>query len=81
VDFEAERWGDADVLLVDESHNFRNRAAQRYENLERLLSLNAGRGRDGQRKEVVLLTATPINNDPFDLYHQINLFTRSISGR
>ncbi|MBI4492826.1 MAG: helicase [Chloroflexi bacterium] len=76
ADFDPNPYGDADILLIDESHNFRNKVAQRYENLERLVSLNGGRGRDGQRKKIILLTATPINNDLFDLYHQINLFTR-----
>ncbi len=33
------------------------------------------RGRSGERKKVILLTATPINNTIFDLYNQINLFT------
>ncbi len=69
-------WGDADVVLIDESHNFRNRNAQRYANLERLLGSNGGRGRDGARKKVILLTATPINNDLFDLYNQLCLITR-----
>jgi superfamily II DNA or RNA helicase len=72
-DFDAAPFGDADVVLVDESHNFRSRTAQRYENLEGLISLNGGRGRDGGRKRVILLTATPINNDLFDLYNQLNL--------
>lgn len=67
---------DCDVILVDESHNFRNSNAQRYQNLERLIAANGGRGRDGGRKKVLLLTATPINNDLIDLYNQINLFTR-----
>jgi hypothetical protein len=71
-DFEAERYGDADILLIDESHNFRSKSAQRYENLERVISHNGGRGRDGSRKKAILLTATPINNDLFDLYHQFN---------
>jgi len=75
-----EQQGDADVILIDESHNFRNRVTQRYENLERLISMNAGRGRDGQRKKIILLTATPINNDLLDLYQQINLFTRGDRG-
>ncbi len=69
-------WGDADVILVDESHNFRNRTAQRYANLENLLGANGGRGREGGKKKVVLLTATPINNDLFDLYNQLCLVTR-----
>ena len=68
--------GDADVILIDESHNFRNRSTQRYENLERVISANAGRGRDGSRKKLILLTATPINNNIFDLYNQITLITR-----
>jgi hypothetical protein len=75
-----EEHGDADIILIDESHNFRNRGTQRYENLERLISMNAGRGRDGQRKKLMLLTATPINNDLFDLYSQITLFTRGDRG-
>jgi superfamily II DNA or RNA helicase len=75
-EFEPQPWADADVVLIDESHNFRNRAAQRYENLERLLGGNQGRGRDGGRKKAILLTATPINNDLFDLYNQLALITR-----
>jgi len=68
-------WYDVDVILIDESHNFRNRNTQRYGNLERLISANGRRGRDGARKKVILLTATPINNTVFDLYNQIALFT------
>jgi superfamily II DNA or RNA helicase len=67
---------DADIVLVDESHNFRNRNAQRYENLERVLAANHRRGGiSGERKKLILLTATPINNTIFDLYNQVNLFT------
>ena len=67
--------GDADAILIDESHNFRNRTTQRYENLERIISANGGRGRDGSRKKLILLTATPINNTIFDLYNQLTLIT------
>lgn len=75
-EFEPQAWADTDIVLIDESHNFRNRTAQRYENLERLLGGNRGRGRDGGRKKVILLTATPINNDLFDLYNQLAFITR-----
>ena len=75
-DFPVDRCGDVDLILIDESHNFRNRGAQRYENLERIINLNGGRGRDGGRKKLILLTATPINNNLFDLYNQLSLFTR-----
>lgn len=67
---------DADVVLVDESHNFRNRLSQRYQALESVLTGNGGKGKAGERKKVILLSATPINNDLFDLYHQINLITQ-----
>ena len=68
---------DVDVILVDESHNFRRSTTQRYENLSLIIAANHGRGRNGGRKKVILLTATPINNDIFDLYHQITLFTQN----
>ncbi|MCD6287272.1 MAG: helicase, partial [Anaerolineae bacterium] len=67
---------DADVILIDESHNFRNHRTNRYDNLERLIGANGGRGRDGERKKIILLTATPINNTIFDLYNQIMLFAQ-----
>jgi superfamily II DNA or RNA helicase len=74
-EFDPSRYADSDIVLIDESHNFRNRSAQRYGNMERLLGSNGGRGRDGFRKKVILLTATPINNDLFDLYNQISLIS------
>jgi SNF2 family DNA or RNA helicase len=75
-DFDVSSYGDVDIILIDESHNFRNRSAQRYENLERLIAQNGGRGREGARKKLILITATPINNDLLDLYNQINLLTQ-----
>ncbi len=66
---------DADIVLVDESHNFRNRNAQRYGNLERILAANnRHRKVSGERKKLILLTATPINNNVFDLYNQVSLY-------
>ena len=75
ADFDAHKYFDADVILIDESHNFRNRTTQRYENLERIISSNGRRGRDGSRKKLIMLTATPVNNNIFDLYNQISLVT------
>ena len=42
-----------------------------------MIQLNGGRGRDGEHKKVILLSATPINNDLYDLANQIRLFTQS----
>ncbi len=73
--FEIRPYTDVDIILIDEAHNFRNKRANRYLTLETILAANGRRGRDGQRKKLILLTATPINNNIFDLYNQINLFT------
>jgi ERCC4-related helicase len=57
----------ADVFIIDEAHNFRNRASNRYKKLLDLMS-------DG--KKLYLLTATPVNNSLFDLKNQIDLFAQ-----
>ena len=69
--FDVKRFSKYDLVLVDESHNFRNSSTNRYRNLQRLI------GSGKRNKRVVLLTATPINNSLYDLYHQILLLTRN----
>jgi superfamily II DNA or RNA helicase len=75
--FDPSPYGDADVLLIDESHNFRNDKANRYLALDTMIQLNGGRGREGEHKKVILISATPINNDLYDLANQVRLFTQS----
>lgn len=48
-DFDLREVADVDVMLVDEAHNFRNRRAKRYCQLENILAANGRRGRDGGR--------------------------------
>ncbi|MBN1877360.1 MAG: helicase, partial [Anaerolineae bacterium] len=79
-DFETGPYHDVDIILIDEAHNFRNPTTHRYQNLEDLIAGNGGNGRDGARKKLILLTATPINNTIFDLYNQILLFTQGDQG-
>ena len=79
-EFDVFEYGDADLVLIDESHNFRNQNAQRYAKLETLLGLNNRKGKGGGRKRVILLTATPINNDLLDLYSQISLISMGDRG-
>jgi len=69
--FDVKRFSKYDLVLVDESHNFRNSATNRYRNLQKLI------GSGKRNKRMVLLTATPINNNLYDLYHQILLLTRN----
>ncbi len=61
----------ADIVLIDESHNFRNPGTKRYRALMEII--RAGAKPD---KRVLLVTATPINNSLWDLYHQLMLITR-----
>ncbi|TVR18353.1 MAG: helicase [Anaerolineaceae bacterium] len=59
-----------DVVLIDESHNFRNPGTNRYQNLMKMLATGK------QETIVILLTATPVNNSIWDLYHQAAFITR-----
>lgn len=59
------------VIVVDESHNFRNPGANRWRNLFELV-----RNANPEQTRLILLTATPVNNSVYDLYHQIRLITR-----
>lgn len=56
----------AEVILIDEAHHFRNRDTDSYSKM-----FDAAEG-----KQLFLLTATPINNSLLDLQHQIELFSR-----
>lgn len=70
ADFDWKAYNSYDVVLVDESHNFRNPGTGRYQNLMKLL------GTGNPNKVVVLMTATPINNSIWDLYNQVAFLTR-----
>jgi len=63
VEFVAEH-PDFEVVLVDEAHRFRNENTRAYELLK-----NICRGRI-----VILLTATPFNNSPADIFSLLKLF-------
>jgi superfamily II DNA or RNA helicase len=58
------------LILVDESHNFRNSDSQKYKALNDLI------GFSNPTPYVCLLSATPQNNTPKDIYNQIRLFQR-----
>jgi superfamily II DNA or RNA helicase len=56
------------LIVVDEGHAFRNPDTTWHRAMERLLG--------GERKDLVLLTATPINNGLWDLYNLVMVFAR-----
>jgi len=59
------------LIVVDESHNFRNPLSNRWENLFTLISDHMAR--EGERPYILFLTATPINNTIWDLFWQVML--------
>lgn len=64
----------ADIIIIDEAHNFRNHG--QAPNPDNPLGSRWWRMLEICRnKTVFLLTATPINNSFFDLVHQAELFT------
>ena len=62
------KYRNIDLVLIDESQNFRSKGANRRKNLMKLMSI-------GKRKQAILLTATPINNSLMDLYYQLSIIT------
>jgi len=63
------------LIVVDESHNFRNPLSNRWENLFTLIMDQITHG--GNRPYILFLTATPINNTIWDLYWQVMLLVLS----
>lgn len=63
---------DYGLILIDESHKFRNKNTRMYQSLEDLISgINS---RTGYYPYIGLLSATPQNNAPVDIENQILLF-------
>lgn len=73
-------WGLYDLVVIDESHNFRNRN-DRYDESDQLIMTRYARlmqdvikGGNNNTK-VLLLSATPVNNSLVDLKNQISIIT------
>ena len=58
----------AEIIIIDEAHHFRNRSSNRYRKLFEMM-------KNGSQKQMFMLTATPINNSFLDLQHLIELFS------
>jgi superfamily II DNA or RNA helicase len=58
---------DTDVIIIDEAHHFRNPWIGRSKKLYELC----------EGKFIYFITATPINNSLYDLFHLINYFARN----
>ncbi len=72
LDLDRLNWGNYDLVLIDESHNFRNGAGTHtnmHEN--RYIRLMDKVIRAGVRTKVLMLSATPVNNRFVDLKNQL----------
>lgn len=65
-------WGNYDLVVIDESHNFRNNDAYK-EKETRYQKLMNRVIRDGVKTKVLMLSATPVNNRFNDLRNQLAL--------
>jgi hypothetical protein len=75
IDLAHINWGNYDLVVIDESHNFRNKRTPqkggetRYDRLMRKII------REGVKTRVLMLSATPVNNRMADLRNQIAFAT------
>ncbi|WP_372837461.1 helicase-related protein [Phaeovulum sp.] len=74
---ESLNWGNYDLVVIDESHNFRN-ASSAKEGLTRYSRLMDEIIRSGVKTKVLMLSATPVNNRMNDLKNQVAFITEGI---
>jgi len=72
-------WGNYDLVVIDESHNFRNNDAfkDRETRYQKLMNSVI---REGVKTKVLMLSATPVNNRFNDLRNQLALAYEGNSG-
>ncbi|MBF0247210.1 MAG: DEAD/DEAH box helicase family protein [Alphaproteobacteria bacterium] len=74
IDLSHVNWGNYDLVVIDESHNFRNKSTHkdrdtRYDHLMKRII------KAGVKTKVLMLSATPVNNRLADLKNQIAFMT------
>lgn len=80
IDLENFNWGAYDLIVIDESHNFRGNPMEKLKD-DGTLKMNRAKWlmdkiiKEGVKTKVLLLSATPVNNNLRDLRNQIHLIT------
>ena len=74
IDLSYINWGNYDLVVIDESHNFRNKASRndKETRYDRLMSRII---KSGVKTRVLMLSATPVNNRLSDLKNQLAFIT------
>lgn len=74
-------WGEYDLVVIDESHNFRNNIKSKRDESGNLIRKSRYERlmddiiKSGVKTKVLLLSATPVNNDLKDLRNQLYFIT------
>ena len=74
-------WGNYNLVVIDESHNFRNNTPGRYDEEGKLIRRSRYQRlmedvvATGVKTKVLMLSATPVNNTLKDLRNQLNFIT------
>ena len=75
IDLAHVNWGNYDLVVIDESHNFRNKKTPRVGSETRYDRLMRKIIKEGVKTRVLMLSATPVNNRLADLRNQISFVT------
>ncbi len=77
IDLSHINWGNYDLVVIDESHNFRNKSTHkdRETRYDRLMQWVI---KSGVKTRVLMLSATPVNNRLADLKNQIAFVTEGV---
>ena len=75
IDLAYVNWGNYDLVVIDESHNFRNKKTPRQGGETRYDRLMRQIIKEGVKTRVLMLSATPVNNRLADLRNQIAFAT------
>lgn len=75
IDLSYINWGNYDLVVIDESHNFRNKKTPRLGSETRYDRLMRKIIKEGVKTRVLMLSATPVNNRLADLRNQIAFAT------
>jgi hypothetical protein len=75
IDLSFVNWGNYDLVVIDESHNFRNKKTPRQGEETRYDRLMRRIVKEGVKTRVLMLSATPVNNRLADLKNQIAFAT------
>ena len=79
INLEMLNWSNYDLVVIDESHNFRNNNARKGL-LTRYQKLMQDIIKKGVKTKVLLLSATPVNNKMNDIKNQIAFITEDIDS-